>query len=108
MKNFIQPGDSIDVVAPADVLAGFGVRIVSLFGYAIGDALSGKPLAIQVKGVIKAAKLAGDVMAVGAKVNWNNSNANVQLATATLDGVATVVEAAGNGVTEVKIRLTPV
>lgn len=108
MKNFVQPGNSIDVAAPADVLSGAAVRIASLLGYAITDALSGENLSITVEGVVSAQKLASDVMAVGVKVNYNTATGNVQLATSTLDGVGTIVEAAGNGATEVKIKLTPV
>ena len=107
MKNFVQPGNIIDVLAPADVLSGEGVRIGSLFGIAITNALSGEKLSITVEGVVETAKLTSDVMTVGAKVNWNNSNAEVQLATSTLDGVGTIVEDAGNGATVVKIKLTP-
>ena len=108
MKTFVQPGNTIDVLAPANVSSGFGVRLVSLFGIASNTVLSGEALTIQVEGVVDVAKLSANVMAVGDKVNWNNSNAEVQLATSDLDGVGTVVEAAGNGVLTVKIKLTPV
>lgn len=108
-KNFIQQGDNIDVVAPADVLSGEGVLVgANLFGIAVGDALSGKPLAIGVEGVYDVAKLTTDVVAAGAKLNWNDTNTELQLATSDLDGVATAIEAAGNGVLKVQVKLTPV
>ena len=109
MKNFIQPGNSIDVLAPANVVSGQGVLVgAALLGVAVSTVLSGKKLAINVTGVFELPKLTANVMVVGAKVNWNNGTLEFQLATSTLDNAATVVEDAGNGATVVKVRLTPV
>lgn len=108
MKNSIQRGKYIDVAAPADVLSGKGVMIGSLFGLAAKSVLATETVAILTEGVSSVDKLTTDVMAVGAKVNWNNANKELQLATTTLDGVGTVIEAAGNGILEVQIKLTPV
>ena len=66
MKNFLQPGDSIDVDAPADVVSGQGVLVgTSLLGVAVASKLSGEKVAIAVKGVFTMDKLTADVMAVG-------------------------------------------
>ena len=108
MKNFIQPGKSIDVAAPADVVSGQGVRIANLFGVAVATKLSGETVAIEVEGVFEMDKLTANVMTVGQKVNWNNSNLEWQNATSDLDDAATVVEAASGSVSLVKVRLTPV
>jgi len=108
MKKFLQQGDSIDVDAPANVVSGEGVQINSLFGVAIATKLSGEKVALQVEGVVELPKLSANVMALGNKVNWNDSNKELQLATSDLDNVATVTKAAGNGVTEVQVKLTPV
>lgn len=108
MKNSVQRGKYIDVAAPADVASGEGVRILSLFGIAAKTVLATEIVAILTEGVLSVAKLTTDVMAVGVKVNWNNATGEVQLATSTLDGVGTVIEAAGNGILEVQIKLTPV
>ncbi len=98
----------IDVAAPADVTSGEGVLITSLFGVASKTVLSGETVSIATEGVYSIAKLTTDVMAVGVKVNWNDTNTELQLATSDLDNVATVVEAAGNGILVVKVKLTPV
>lgn len=108
MKNFLQPGDSVDVDAPADVVSGEGVLIGSLFGVATASKLSGERVSLGVKGVYTLPKLSANVMAVGIKVNWNNANKEMQIATSTLDNAATVLKAAGNGILEVEVRLTPV
>ena len=108
MKNFIQPGKVITVAAPADVLSGAGVMIGSIFGVAAFDALSGVDVEISTEGVFEMPKLTANVMAVGNKVNWNNATKKFQLATSTLDGAATVVEAADGTVSVVKVKLTEV
>jgi len=108
MKNFLQPGISIDVAAPADVASGKGVRLLNLFGIASTTVKAGEQVAIGTEGVYEVDKLVTDVMSVGQKLNWDNGNAELKLAGGDLDKVATVVEAAGNGATTVKAKLTPV
>lgn len=108
MKNFIQPGKVLTVAAPADVLSGAGVMVGSLFGVAAYDALSGADVEVSREGVFELPKLDTDNMAVGDKVNWNNTTKQLQKATSTLDGVGTVVEAAVATTTVVKVVLTAV
>ena len=109
MKNMVQPGDSIDIIAPTGgVISGVGVRLVNLFGVAIATVAQTLDAVLQVEGVVDIAKLSSDNMTVGLKVNWNNSNSEVQLATSDLDNVGTVVEVAAGSTTVVKIKLTPV
>lgn len=107
MKNSVQPGNTLDVVAPNDVTSGLGVRIGSIFGVAFASKLSGEVVAIGVEGVYDVAKLSTDAMNVGDKVNWNNTTKQLQLAAGDLDGVGTVVEAAPNPSASVKVKLTP-
>jgi predicted RecA/RadA family phage recombinase len=109
MKNYIQPGDAIDVAAPVGgVVSGRGVMIGSLFGISSVTAAAAEMVSIDVEGVFSVAKLSTDVMAVGAKVNWNDTTKQLQNAAGDLAAVATVVEAAGNPSSVVKVKLTPV
>lgn len=110
MKNFLQPGDTLDLIAPAGgvvsgdaVLVGTSLLVVATATRAATEIFAGKK-----KGVFTLPKLVTDVMAEGGKVNWNNGNKEFQNATTTLDNAATVVEAAGNGDTTVKVVMTPV
>lgn len=109
MKNFIAPGNHVDFIGPSGgVLSGAGVLIgAALFGVAIAAVAENAKGSMVTEGVVVLPKLGTDVVAAGAKLNWNNSTKQLQLATSTADGVATAVEAAGNGVTSVKVRLTP-
>ena len=109
MKNYIQPGNSIDiVVGVTGIVSGQGyIAGGSLFGYAVASGLQGDLVAIQVEGVVEAAKLASDNLTLGQKVNFNDATGELQAAAGTLDGVATVVEAADNTKSTVKVKLTP-
>lgn len=73
MKTYIQPGETLTVPAPADVLSGAGVLVGSLFGLANGAALSGADVTISRKGVFSINKLAAQAWTVGAKVYWNDT-----------------------------------
>jgi len=59
MKNFVQPGDNLDVVAPATVSSGDGVLVGSIFGVAFEDKASGETVALGVEGVYELPKLCG-------------------------------------------------
>lgn len=110
MKTYVKPGKHISFTASGSSYAsGVGVLLgAALFGVALGDVADGEDGEIVTEGVVEIAKLSTDNMALGAKVNWNDTNGEVQLATSDLDGVGTVVEAAGASTTMVKIKLTPV
>ena len=108
-KNSVQTGDTLDLAAPAGgVSSGDGFIVGSIFAVAQSDAAAAAIVAGAVEGVHSIAKLTTDVVAVGDKLNWNDTNKELQKATSDLDGVATAVEAAGNGVLVVKAKLTQV
>lgn len=110
MKNFIQPGDTLDLSVADGKQSGDGILAGNIFGVlkASNDSGGAAVRAVLVEGVVELPKLSSDVMAVGGKVNWNDTNEELQNATSDLDNVATVVEAAGSGETTVKVKLTPV
>lgn len=109
-KKQYQPGDVLDLSIADGLLSGAGYMVGSIFGVIQESNESGGAAvrAVAVEGVHEVDKLSTDDMVVGEKVNWNDTNKEVQEATSDLDGVGTVVEAAGVGVTTVKIKLTPV
>ncbi len=110
MKNFLQPGNSLDLIAPTGgVVSGAPVLIgTSILAVPVATKAQTEVFAGQVEGVFSLAKLSSDVMVTGNKVNWNDSNKEFQNATSTLDDAATITEDAGNGVLLVKVKLTPV
>lgn len=108
MKNNVGSGDILTVTAPAALTSGQAFILGSLFLVAVSAAASGEEVAAVRTGVHKLPKESTDDMAVGEKLNWDDTGKHLQEGTADLDNVATVVKAAGNGVTEVECVLTPV
>lgn len=74
MKNFVQNGDVISVLAPYTVASGQGVLVGALFGVAATDAGNGASVEIKREGVFDITALPADAGAVGAKVYWDNTN----------------------------------
>lgn len=64
-KNFVRPGETLTVTAPADVASGAGVRIGTLVGVAVHAALSGQPVEIATVGVFDMAKVSAQAWTVG-------------------------------------------
>jgi len=105
-KNFIQPGDTITIPAPAAVASGFPVIAGDIKGIAQGDAASGGAVDVTCSGVWELPKVGANNFTLGAKVYWD---AGDELATTTatdntLMGVA--VAAAGASTATVQVRLS--
>ena len=88
MKNYIQAGENITVAAPADVNAGDGVLIGSLFGVATGKALSGANVTIVRRGVFTLPKTSAQAWTVGAKIYWTGTECTTTASGNTLIGLA--------------------
>ncbi|WP_312548175.1 DUF2190 family protein [Massilia sp.] len=73
MRNKVQAGNVISVIAPALVLSGQGVLVGTLFGVAAGDALQGAPVEIAREGVFDLTALGSDTATQGAKAYWDNT-----------------------------------
>lgn len=76
MKNFVQAGDIITVVAPYDVASGAGALVGTLFGVAAAAALSGANVELKTTGVFDLAKVSAQAWTVGAAIYWDNSAKN--------------------------------
>lgn len=105
MKNFIYPEDLVDLPAPEATTSGQMKQIGSMLAVATVDLASAAVGAWACNGCFLLPKVTTDVMAVGAKLYWDNTakKLTVTVASNLLAGVC--IEAAGNGVTDVKIRL---
>lgn len=107
MKNWIQSGDTVSVVAPDDVVSGNGVIVGSLFGLAVSDAVSGADVEIVTVGVADITKAAGAITQ-GAKVYWDNTAKAVTTTVGTNTLIGCAVVAAANGDATVRVRLNGV
>lgn len=73
MKNFIQRGRVISVVAPYALASGEGAKVGAIFGVAAGAAVSGASVELSREGVFDLAAITPDIGAVGAKMYWNDA-----------------------------------
>lgn len=106
MKNYIQPGDTVTIPAPADITSGSGVLVGSLFGIASTNATTGEDVAVAVKGVFDLPKEATtDAFDIGDNVKWDVDNDRVTSATTT-NRNAVVIAAATATASTVRVRLS--
>ncbi|MEM6440047.1 MAG: capsid cement protein [Pseudomonadota bacterium] len=106
MRNYVQPGRTVTVPAPAALASGEGVQIGELFGVAATAAESGAAVALTAEGVFELPKEATtDAYAIGDAVEWDAANRRV----AALDSGAKIgvcIAAAGATAPTVRVRLS--
>lgn len=104
MKNFIQPGDNLEVTAPAAVVSGEAILIQDLFGVCAMDAASGEKVTLVTKGVFELPKESAAVFALGQKVHWDDATKKCD-DNGSHPQVGFAVEAAIAGASSVKVKL---
>ncbi len=104
MKNFLQRGDTLTLVAPADLSSGDVVIVGNFIGIAAHDADNGAEIETSLNGVFTLAK-AAVAISQGDTLYWSTSNTNVSKTASgnTLIGKATVAAASGDATVTVLI-----
>jgi predicted RecA/RadA family phage recombinase len=106
MTNYIQESRMITLAAPAGrLVSGAGVIIGNLFGIASRTVLVGEQVAISTEGVYELPKLASAVIAAGVRVWWDDTAKQINVPAVGRFPVGTAIEAAGNGIAIVRVRL---
>ena len=106
MKTSIQHGDAITVTAPTGgVASGDGVIVGTLFGVAAFTTAEGEAVEIATRGVYVLPKNPTAVLAQGARVAWDASAKQIDLPGTGFYPVGIATEAAGDGLTTVRVRL---
>lgn len=82
MKNFVQTGEVVTVIAPYALSSGMGVLVGSLFGVATRDAALGTPVDIKRRGGFDITALVTDAATTGTKVYWDPVNKRVTTSSA--------------------------
>ena len=104
MRNFVQEGVVLTVIAPAAVTSGQLVIVGNIAGVSAYDAASGAEAELRVEGVFTLPKVAGDAITAGQPVKATAAGV-VSAAGSFTIGYA--VAAAGAGTTTVTVRLVP-
>lgn len=106
MKNYLQNGHILRVTTPAGGIASGDALIVgSIFGIAAYTSAEGEPVELSTTGVFQLPKASTAVLAIGARVAWDNTAKEVTAPAAGRFPIGVAVEAAGNGITSVAVRL---
>lgn len=105
MKNFIQPGNVVDVIATAAVASGAPVLIGSLFGVATKAAAIGEVVPIVVEGVVEINKDTALAVLQGDRLFWDAANAWVDKTSAAQTCVGVAVEGAIAAATKIKMKI---
>lgn len=74
MKNYVQEGKFVTVIAPADVVSGQGLKVASLFGVVAKDAKSGEEVEVATDGVYELPKTTSQAWAAAwTAIYWDDS-----------------------------------
>jgi len=105
MKNKIQAGKVISVIAPYAVTSGQALQVGALVGVASNDAANGAPVEIDRQGVYTLAAVTADTGAVGAKVYWDNTAKRITTTVGSNTLVGCLTAAKANGDTTATVLL---
>lgn len=105
MKNFVQEGLTITVVAIVAMTSGVAYKVGDLSGVATTDAAIGEKCELITEGVFELAKVATDVIAQGEKLHLDSVTDNVTVTDLAnfLFGIATEARVSGDLTVPVKI-----
>ena len=106
MRNFINEGDTLDVVSSSNVTSGQLAIIGALVGVATTTALAGISFALKTTGVFELPKLSTEAWTVGQKVYWDGTNlwATIVAGSNTQIGIAAEPNANPSSVGRVLLR----
>lgn len=109
MKNYVQEGKVLTLLAPYNRLSGEGAKVGSIFGVATKDVLNGIAGEFATQGVFALKKAASQAWTVGLKIFWDDSAKQLTSVAGAnlLVGYATEAVAGGAGDVVGKIKLTP-
>lgn len=105
MKNFVQPGDVLTVIAPADVASGDLVLVGSLFGIATASAKAGAELEVTAGGVYDLPKVSAQAWTQGAALYWDPAAKLVTSVAGALTKIGVAAVAAANPSAAGRVRL---
>ena len=109
-RNYVNEGNTLNYTAAADTASGDGVAIGSVLGVSLETVKSGAAGVAAIFGTFELPKLSAAVITQGEALIWDidaNKFIVASAATGDLLNCAIATEAAGNGTSTVKARLSP-
>lgn len=105
MKNYIQPGNTLTLTAPAEVTSGDVVIVGSIIGVANGDTASGDPVDLDVVGVFRLPKVSALAISQGDVLYYDSATGLVNKTASGNTKIGVAIEAAANPSADVAVRL---
>lgn len=105
MKNYVQPGVNLTLIAPYALTSGQGFQVGNIFAVASNDAASGAEVVGVTEDVFDLTKAAAVTPAAGGLAYWDNTARNVTTTSTSnkLIGAFTQAALAGDATTRVKL-----
>lgn len=102
-KNFVQPGETITLIAPRALNSGEGFLVGGIFAVALAAAALGAAVEARRVDVFDLTKTAGQAFTQGQKLYWDNTAFSVTSTAAgnTLIGAATQAQASSDTIARV-------
>lgn len=105
MKNYVQPGNTLTLTAPAAVSSGDVVLVGAIIGVANGDAGNGDPVDLDTVGVFTLPKTAALAINAGDVVYWDATNSVVNKTASGNTKLGVATESVPNPSAAVSVRL---
>ena len=105
MRNYIQPGNTLTLTAPAEIVSGGVVIVGSIIGVANGDAANGAPVDVDTVGVFRLPKTSALAIAAGDAVYWDAANGVVNKTASGNTKLGVATESVPNPSPDVAVRL---
>lgn len=106
MRNYVQRGDTLDIIAPGAVASGDVVIKGAIVGVSNTDAAEGETFALDVVGMFTLPKVAALAIAQGDTVYWDSANRVVTKTAGGNTKLGVATEAVPNPSASVAVRLS--
>ncbi len=105
MRNYVQRGDTVTLIAPAALASGEPFAVGAIFGVASGAAGNGAEVEAARVGVFDLPKATGAAWSVGDRLYWDNSAKKVTKTATSNIFIGAALAAAQSGATTGRVLL---
>lgn len=108
MKNYLQPGDVVDLPAPVGGCVSGGAYLIgSMFVVAVNTAAAAEIAAFRRRGAYTLDKATGETWAVGDAIYWDNTAKKCTKTTASNKAIGHAIAVQASADTSGKVVLSP-